>query len=228
MTITDVAPTAPAQPTAPDEAAEARGSSGTIPVVDVYVDPACPFAWITSRWALEVEQRRDVRLTFKLMSLYLLNRDKDIPADYRTRIEASRGIGRIAAAVQTEHGPEAFSAFYTAAGTRIHNRQDKDFDAVARAALAEAGLPAELADVATSDAYDEALAASHQAGMAPVGDEVGTPTIHVEGVAFFGPVLTRIPRGEDAVAIFDAAVALASYPHFFELKRSRTERPDFG
>jgi hypothetical protein len=197
------------------------------PVVDVYVDPMCPYAWITSRWALEVARIRDVELTFKLMSLYLLNKDRDIAADYRARIERSRGIGRIAAAVQTDHGAEAFSAFYTAAGTRIHNQQNKDFDAVAVEALAEAGLPATLAEAATSTDHDAALAASHESGMKPVGDDVGTPTIHVDGVAFFGPVLTRIPRGEEAGALFDAAVALARYPYFYEIKRSRTTDPVF-
>ncbi|GAA1993726.1 Rv2466c family mycothiol-dependent reductase [Isoptericola halotolerans] len=197
----------------------------TTPVVDVYIDPTCPFAWVTSRWALEVAQHRDVDLTIRLMSLYLLNKDKDIPADYRERIEASRGSGRVAAAVQADHGAGALSAFYTAFGTRWHDQANKDLDAVIRESLAEAGLPAELADVATSDAYDEALAASHHAGMDPVGDEVGTPTIHVDGVAFFGPVITRVPRGQDAVRLFDAAVTLAADPHFFELKRTRTERP---
>ncbi|WP_369370094.1 disulfide bond formation protein DsbA [Promicromonospora sp. Populi] len=197
------------------------------PVVDVYVDPMCPFAWITSRWALEVVQVRDVELTFKLLSLYLLNKDRDIDGDYRADIEKSRGIGRVAAAVQTDHGPEAFSAFYTAAGTRIHNQRDKDFGAVAVAALAEAGLPASLAQAATSEDYDAALAASHEAGMKPVGDDVGTPIIHVDGVGFFGPVLTRIPRGEEAGALFDASVALARYPYFYEIKRSRTTSPQF-
>lgn len=197
------------------------------PVVDVYVDPMCPFAWITSRWALEVAQLRDVDLTFKLMSLYLLNKDRDIDDGYRARIERSRGIGRIAAAVQADHGPEAFSAFYTAAGTRIHNQQNKDFDVVAVEALAEAGLPADLAAVATSTDYDAALAASHESGMKPVGDDVGTPTLHVDGVAFFGPVLTRIPRGEEAAALFDASVTLARYPYFYEIKRSRTTDPAF-
>ncbi|WP_402468570.1 mycothiol-dependent nitroreductase Rv2466c family protein [Isoptericola aurantiacus] len=195
------------------------------PVVDVFVDPTCPFAWVTSRWALEVTKHRDVELTFKLMSLYLLNKDKDIPADYRERIEASRGQIRVAAAVQTDHGPEALAAYYTAFGTRWHDQQNKDLHAVITASLAEAGLPAALSDAATSDAYDEALAASHHAGMDPVGEEVGTPTIHVDGVAFFGPVLTRVPRGEEATQVFDAAVALAGNPHFFELKRTRTERP---
>ncbi|MFD2027661.1 disulfide bond formation protein DsbA [Promicromonospora aerolata] len=197
------------------------------PAVDVYVDPICPYAWITSRWALEVARHRDVELTFKLMSLYLLNKDGDLDADYRARIDGSQGIGRVAAAVQTEHGPEAFSAFYTAAGTRIHDQQNKDFDAVAAEALAEAGLPASLAQAATGESYDTALAASHEAGMQPVGDDVGTPTIHVDGVAFFGPVLTRIPRGAEAAVLFDAAVALARYPYFYELKRSRTTKPRF-
>jgi hypothetical protein len=199
-----------------------------VPTVDLYVDPLCPFAWVTSRWALEVAAQRPVHLTFRLMSLYLLNKDRDISAEYRARIESSRGIGRVAAAVQTDHGPDAFAAFYTAAGTRIHNQGIEDFDAVARDALAEAGLPAELADAATSDAYDGVLAASHEAGMKPVGEDVGTPTMHVDGTAFFGPVLTRIPRGEEALRIFDGALALAGFPYFFELKRSRTESPQFG
>ncbi|GAA4695490.1 hypothetical protein APR04_002563 [Promicromonospora umidemergens] len=198
------------------------------PVVDVYVDPMCPFAWITSRWALEVARLREVDLTFKLMSLYLLNKDRDIDDDYRARIERSRGIGRVAAAVQADHGPEAFSTFYTAAGTRIHDQRNKDFDAVAAEALAEAGLQAALAGAAESEDYDAALAASHQAGMEPVGDDVGTPTIHVDGVAFFGPVLTRIPRGEEAAALFDASVTLARYPYFYEIKRSRTTEPSFA
>ncbi|WP_278235521.1 DsbA family protein [Isoptericola sp. AK164] len=200
-------------------------STDTTPVVDVYIDPTCPFAWVTSRWALEVAQHRDVDLTFKLMSLYLLNKDKDIPAEYRERVEAGRAQGRVAAAVQTDHGHDALSAYYTAFGTRWHDQDVKDVDVVIRESLAEAGLPAELADAATSDAYDEALAASHHAGMDPVGQEVGTPTLHVDGVAFFGPVLTRVPRGEEATRLFDAAVTMAGNPHFYELKRSRDEHP---
>jgi len=197
------------------------------PKVDIYVDFTCPFAWVTSRWALEVAKQRPIDLTFKAMSLYWLNYGRELDPDYRAHTDKGQGVGRVGAAVQVEYGPQKFSDFYTAWGTRYHNQGIKDYDLVTREALAEVGLPAELADFATSDKYDEALKESHNAGMKPVGTDVGTPTIHVDGVAFFGPVLTRIPRGQDALDIFDAAVALARYPHFFELKRSRTERPQF-
>ncbi|MDR2703813.1 MAG: disulfide bond formation protein DsbA [Cellulomonadaceae bacterium] len=198
------------------------------PVVDVYVDFFCPFAWVTSRWALEVNAQRPIDLTFKPMSLYWLNYGRDLSPNYRALIDSSQGVGRIGMAVYQNYGPEKFSDFYTDWGTRYHNEGNKDLAAVTAAALAEIGIPAELAQAADTDKYDDPLKALHNAGMNPVGDEVGTPTLHVDGVAFFGPVLTRIPRGQDALDIYDACVALARYPHFFELKRSRTEAPQFG
>ncbi|HWH29555.1 MAG TPA: disulfide bond formation protein DsbA [Mycobacteriales bacterium] len=195
---------------------------------DFWFDPLCPFAWITSRWILEVAKVRDVEVAFHVMSLAYLNSDKDVSDDYREWLKPGWGPVRVAAAAEQRHGRAALEPFYTALGTRIHNlglkvqeQADHGRELIA-AALEEARLDADLVDAMDDPSFDEAVKKSHHEGMDQVGYEVGTPTIAVNGVAFFGPVLSEIPRGEDAGRLWDGVVTVASFPYFYELKRSRT------
>lgn len=195
---------------------------------DFWFDPLCPFAWITSRWVGEVEDVRDIRTQWHVMSLSVLNEGRELDPKYREAMDKAWGPVRVITAAREQHGDQMVKPLYDAMGSQIHDWGEKDFDIVISKALAECGLPAGLASAATSDSFDPQLRASHEAGISLVGQDVGTPVVAFNGTAFFGPVLTRIPRGEEAGRLWDAAVTLASFPHFFEIKRSRTESPEFN
>lgn len=201
-------------------------------VVNFWFDPVCPYSWTASRWLCEVGERRPLLVRHHVMSLYLLNEHRtDVAADYRDNVERTRGPSRVATAAMTRFGERVLDDFYTAFGEIIFDRWRRpsaaEYHEAIRSALATVDLPADLEDAMESDEHDEALRRSHEAGVLPVGGEVGTPIIHLDGVAFFGPVLNAIPRGDHAVRVFDGAVLLAGYPEFFELKRTRTQPPVF-
>ncbi|GHD01828.1 mycothiol-dependent nitroreductase Rv2466c family protein [Zhihengliuella salsuginis] len=195
--------------------------------VDFWFDPICPFAWATSRWILEVEKVRPIRVKWNVMSLSVLNEGRDLPEDYRKSMDNGWGPVRVIIAAARKHGEDVVADLYTAMGELLHYEKVADRSDVIRRALETVGLPAELAAAADSDEFDDALRASHATGIEQVGQDVGTPILAFNGTAFFGPVITRVPSGEQAGELFDASVKLASFPYFFEIKRTRTESPTF-
>lgn len=204
----------------------------TASVIDLWFDPRCPWAWITYQWLLEVEQLRDIEPRFHVMSLSVLNDGREVPTKYRQAHVEGWGPVRVCIAAEQEHGAAALRRLYDAMGTLIHHKKAGLGRDMMVAALAEADLPATLIDAAESTDYDDALRASHHAGIDPVGSEVGTPVIHVPGadgatIAFFGPVVTPIPRGEAAVRLWDGVLAVAGTDGFFELKRTRDREASF-
>ena len=200
--------------------------------VEFWFDPRCPWAWITSRWVLEVSVPRDLDVTWSVMSLAVLNEGKDIPAEYAERLATAWKPVRVCIAAEVEFGKSVLGPLYTAMGTRIHVQGRKDYDTIIAESLAEVGLPEALAAAADSENFDAQLRVSHARGISLVGEDVGTPIIAIPGpsgepVAFFGPVITPMPVGEDALRLWDGALLVASVPGFYEIKRSRTQGPSF-
>ncbi|MGO2823130.1 MAG: mycothiol-dependent nitroreductase Rv2466c family protein [Brachybacterium alimentarium] len=203
--------------------------------VELFVDPVCPYAWMTSRWLLHAAEVRAVEPTFSVMSLSVLNEGRDLEKGYRRMLDDSWGPARLAIEISRTEGAAAFARWYTAWGERYHvGGQHDDRRAVAVAALDAAGLPAELIDAyapVPGDAVEEALRASHEGAISRVGEDVGTPVISFgngeDSVAYFGPVVSPAPKGEDAGRLLDALETMSSLPGFYELKRSRTVGPDF-
>jgi 2-hydroxychromene-2-carboxylate isomerase len=196
--------------------------------VEMWFDPVCPWAWMTSRWLMEVEKVRDVEVTWSVMSLSVLNEGREVSAEYRAKMDRSWGPARVIVAAAREHGPKVTKSLLDAMGARIHLDGEEDYPKVIAAALDEAGLPADLLRFADSSEVDDDLRVSHQRAMDLVGNDVGTPVISVEGVAFFGPVISQAPAGGDAGRLWDGCLLVAGTPGFFELKRTRTTGPIFA
>lgn len=200
--------------------------------VEFWFDPMCPWAWLTSRWIHEVSIPRDLDVTWSVMSLAVLNEGKDVPQAYAELMAAAWKPVRVCIAAEVEFGQSVLGPLYTALGTRIHVQGRKDYDTIIAESLAEAGLPEALAAAAGSEDFDVKLKASHERAITLVGADVGTPVIAIPGatgepVAFFGPVITPMPVGADALKLWDGAILVASVPGFYELKRTRTQGPSF-
>lgn len=196
----------------------------TNPRIDFWFDPICPWAWMTSRWIVEVAELREIDLHWHVMSLGVVNEGRDLEPHYREMMDRSWSPARVANAAQQRHGEGVLGDLYTALGTRIHLGKEEHDEAI-RGALAEVGLEADLAQIAQTDALDESLRASTLAAQELVGDDVGTPVVAVNGAGYFGPVVTPAPRGEQALALFDGLVLMTSVEGMYELKRSRTSGP---
>lgn len=210
-------------------------TAGSRTAAEMWFDPTCPWAWMTSRWLMQAQQVRDLDITWSVMSLAVLNEGRDLPEDYAALMERAWAPVRVIIAAAEQHpgedgGNTVRKALYDGIGRRIHNdgRGTEDVGTIIAEALEEAGLPSDLGEYAGSREFDEVLRASHQRAIDLVGDDVGTPVVSVNGVSFFGPVVTPAPKGEAAGRLWDGCVLVAGTPGFYEMKRTRDASPDFS
>ena len=192
-----------------------------------WFDPLCPWAWMTSRWILEVEKVRNIEVEWNLFNLAYLNRDKDVSAEYKEKLVKSWYCTRVIAAAQKEKGREITLPLYTAISSRIHLKKMEVGEELFKEALTEVGLDSALANEMTDETLDASIIENHERGIKMVGNDVGTPIIAIGDVAFFGPVISPAPKGEEAGKLWDGVVGVASYSGFFEIKRSRNVGPIF-
>jgi len=204
-----------------------------------WFDPVCPFAWMTSKWVRTVAEQREYRVEWRLISLRLLNRhvdyDAQLPPEYEAGHTAGLRLLRVAARVRAEHGPAALDPLHATLGRHVFEDpagQPPPERATSREfverVLTEAGLPTAPAAAVDDGSWDDEIQAETDAALTLTGKDVGTPILHFrppDGAAFFGPVISRLPGPEDAVALWDHVVGLAGFPGFAELKRSLRERP---
>lgn len=198
----------------------------TTPTVEFWFDPICPWCWMTSRWASEVARARGFEIAWHPISLAIINEGNTDDAHAEGHRQGHR-LGRVVEAARVAHGDAVVGPLYTALGTRIHPGARDDFDAILAEALAEAGADPALAQAADRDDSDAQLRANTGHALELAGPDVGVPIISIDGVAFFGPVVTPSPTGEDALRLWDGIYTAASVPGFYELKRGRTKGPQF-
>jgi hypothetical protein len=194
---------------------------------EFWFDPVCPWAFITSRWILEVEKVRDIEISWNIFSLPHLNKDREMPERYKTIFANSWSSARVIKAVENQYGKEKTLRLYTAISTRIHVKKESVSQDLLNDALNEIGVDSKYALEMNNSDWDKEIIQSHERGIELVGDDVGTPIIAINGIGFFGPVISPAPKGEEAGKLWDGVVLAASYPGFFEIKRSRTVGPIF-
>jgi predicted DsbA family dithiol-disulfide isomerase len=194
---------------------------------EFWFDPMCPWAFITSRWILEVEKVRDIEVSWNIFSLPHLNKDREMSDKYVAIFANSWSCARVIKAVENQFGKEKTLPLYTAISTRIHVQKESVSTDLLMDALKEIGIDTKIVQEMNNSDWDKEIIESHERGIKIVGNDVGTPIIAINGIGFFGPVISPAPKGEEAGKLWDGVVLSGSYPGFFEIKRSRTVGPIF-